>query len=399
MLDSDGLRRPAQRLPNSIDDRAAVFLIPTGGSLSSESVHPEQLPNRLCVNGADGFEFENDIFVGKIIIIHRELENCKHPYRYREFFQKRRRRWELRWQGKFKKPIATPIIFGAEISADKAPRHSFASRTFLSVLLRFSQTLARNRGSDLFTNILNEDESGTKYFHFPVHASDLILATDDSSVPPDVTSPDSIEPSDIFRKCNADFRNNTVDISKTYTFIFYSMYVDFVSWDIQNVPIGLNGMSLNRLVGNQSISVVMKPKSSNSDYMRLIIGNRCTSPEWSSFLTSGNSGSITQFFSAISSVDSDSFFSSPHRQQRRIKAPQERRGGIYAIFRGIKRIITAPPRYIATCLRAPMSFVIDPEQRKVPRVIVRDPSVVTPPQPDAGFSSPRSEFATPISRE
>ena len=378
---------PPKRLPNSIDDRAAVFLcdLPSGADI----IEPDTLLNRLEVNSESPLEFSNDFFVGRVLILHREPANSATSSRYRSYFADRRRRWELRWQGKFKQPLEGPIVFGGEIAAAETPKLNFASRAFVSLLLRFSQSLARNRGSDMFSNRVSEGDDETVYFNFPVQSSDMILATPSDKSPPDLTSLVDLLPTADHTKCNDEFRTpSSIDIDKTYTFVFYSMYVDFVSWDIHNVPIGLNGMSLNRIVGNQPLSVVMR--QGNTEYFRLLLANRCTSPDWSSFLTGAKKGSMTEFFSVISSMGSG--------DHRMTTVPAARRtGAAWWFLRGIKRVFLTPTRYLGPCLRAPVSFVIDAaDRRKTPRttrrrVVVRLPPP-TPPAPDSV-----SQFVTPIS--
>ena len=402
---------PVRRLFNVVDERAAVFL---NADISSIAIQePDKLGSRLCVNADIPLEFENDHFKGRVVIIHREPSESTNHYRYRELLSARKRRWELRWQGKFKQSLPKSVLFGAEIQSSHAPKINIASRTFLSILLRFSKVLARSRGSDLFTNVLKDELGETKYFYFPIHTSDMILSTPEGEAPPDIASVSPLCPEGQNKQCNADFKDlRSIDITKTYTFVFYSMYVDFVTWDVQNVPIGLNGMSLNRLVGNQPISVTMRTGDGivglgggetpipHIEYFRLVVGNRCTSPSWSSYLTSGNPHAMSEFFSVVSSFDSGDVAItavSPRRTVRRPEPIPPQGGRLHAFFRGIKRIMTVPTRYIGTCLRAPVSFVINPTRRQVPeqnRVVVRKPTAqLVDPQPDAT----NAEFVTPMS--
>ena len=384
MLGNNPPPMTGQRPPNHIDDRAAAFLAP--GVLSDTFLDPTTLPNRVGINADAPFEFENDYFVGSVSILHRQPDDTKAGYRYREFFGKKRRRWELRWQGRFKQPIDHGIVFGAEILGSHTPKHNFASRAFLSVLFKFSKTLARNRGADLYTNMVSDHGAPSKYFFFPIHSSDLILATPEGTHPPSIVHPGELLASAQHEACNAMFKPGAgpLDLTKTYTFVFYSMYADFVSWDVQNVSIGLSGMSLNRLVGCQPISVVMRSNldaPAEIDYFRLVIGNRCTSPDWSTFLTTGerfNATSMTEFFSVLSSYDGS-------EDSAAVAKPGRRKSS--KIVSGFK----SASRALVSCLRAPVSFVVNSKNRKTPRRRRRQP----PAAPDSRLA----DFVTPISEE
>lgn len=372
-------------LHGGIDDRAAIFL--SESALTDLSIDPLSQQCRMDVNGESAFEFENEFFSGSVIVLHRAPDDYKGPYRYKNFFSGKKRRWELRWQGKFKTPLTAPVVFGAEILASKAPRHSFASRAFLSLLFKFSASLARNRGADLYTNMVSDKDSelNIKYFHFPIHTSDLILGTPEGETPPSIASDSALSATEVHTDCRSHFKSFTdVDTSKTYTFVFYSMYADFVSWDVCNVPIGLNGMSLNRLVGNQPISVVMRSKlgAPTQEYFRLIIANRCTSPDWSSFLTYGerfNTERMSEFFSIVSATSFDEF-----RNPMPIGKRKSRRRS--RMFSGIKRAL-------ASCFRAPVSFVMR-HKSSTPNSSSRRRSAQVP-LPD----TKHVDFVTPISEE
>ena len=159
---------PVRRLFNVVDERAAVFLNADISSIAMQE--PDKLGSRLCVNADIPLEFENDHFKGRVVIIHREPSESTNHNRYRELLSTRKRRWELRWQGMFKQSLPKSVLFGAEIQSSHAPKINIASRTFLSILLRFSKVLARSRGSDLFTNVLKDELGETKYFYFPIHS-------------------------------------------------------------------------------------------------------------------------------------------------------------------------------------------------------------------------------------
>ena len=353
-----------------IDERAGIYLC----SNDRDFVVPEGVGERLVVNSDTAFEFENDLFVGRIVILHREPLHSNSPTdRFHDYFATRKRRWELRWQGKFKRQLTSPVLFGADILRLHAPVMNFASRAFFSLLVKFAQSLARNRGSDLYTNSTTIDANASKFFRFPIHNCDLIFAS-----PPGVSVPDTTLPVDMndiagssSTVCNSLFKTSEpglIDISQTYTFVFYSMYLDFVTWDVHNVPIGLSGMSINRLSGPQPVNVQM----TNSDgdvYFRLVVANRNTSPTWASFLARDL---VSEFFYSAASEDDPVW--DPREPPR---GPDPRSS--WWIWRTTKRMLGLPSRYLGSCLRAPVSFVMrrgtaPPRRRIVTRQVLRHTS-------------------------
>ena len=393
---------------NCIDANAAAFMCNSDKIVTS----PFDVQDRVTINSDTAFEFENDYFVGRIVILHREPIDYPFEYRYGEFFRTKKRRWELRWQGKFKKQLDEPIVFGAEMSSANAPKMSFASKAFMSLLIKFSQSLARARGSDLFTNVTEElvPPEVPRYFRFPIHTSDLILSTPPGVAPPSIVDPTDLRASDTHTVCANVFKDpKNLPLDNTYTFVFYSMYMDFVSWDLQNVPLGLSGMSLTRVVGSQPISVLMR--QGDKILFRLVLGNKCTSPDWASYLATGEPFdldkmtdffSISSFYSGIADP-ADIPNSPPPSRHRRWGVPRlPRRPGSprankhkkqFWLWRGFRKLVIAPTKYIGTCLRAPVSFVINSQSRKIPpkKIVVRHPAPV-PDKPQKFSSAVESEF-------
>lgn len=396
-----------------IDGHAAAFMCSSDNVVSS----PFELDARVTINSDTPFEFENDYFVGRIVILHREPVDYPFDYRYGEFFRTKKRRWELRWQGRFKKQFEEPIVFGAEMSSVTAPKMGFASKAFMSLLIKFSQSLARARGSDLFTNVTEEvvPPEKPRYFWFPIHTSDLILSTPPGVQPPSIVEPADLHATDTHTVCASLFKDpKNLPLDNTYTFVFYSMYIDFVSWDLQNVPLGLSGMSLNRIVGSQPMSVLMR--QGDRIHFRLVLGNKCTSPDWASFLSTGHPFdfdkmtdffSISSFYSGI--ADPSDIPNTPPSRHRRWGVPRLPRRGAHVgsprstkhkkqfwLWRGFRKLVIAPTKYIGTCLRAPVSFVINSQSRKVPpkKIVVRHPAPV-PDKPQEFSSAQETEFHSP----
>jgi hypothetical protein len=342
----------SQRVCDPIDQRAGAFLVHSDDRV----VSPYGLTDRLGVNSAQALEFENEVFQGRVLILHREPEGyTDSPSPYRSLFEKKRRRWELRWQGRFKAPVTEPVLFGAEIGGTNMPKFNFAMRTIVSLLVKFSAKLARSRGSDVFTNVVEDKgPDDTVFFRFPVYASDLILATPNTVPAPDLSNPCVLSASDTHLDGSDHFRGGqAISLDHTYTFVFYSMYADFAYWDLQHIPMGFSGMSLNRLVGNQPISVSMR--SGVDVFFRMIIGNRCTSPEWASYLVPprfNNDHSIrSEFYSAFSDDDIRLDHDTVVPVLRSTKSS-------WWLWRGFKRIIWTPTKYVGLCLAAPASFVL-----------------------------------------
>jgi hypothetical protein len=150
-------------------------------------------------------------------------------------FRPKRRRFEIQLQGKFKKTPESPIFFVN--SLDGPIEMGVIQRTFVKAALRFVK--AKNPG---FTyNLAGFDEYSKEeikegkyekpYLAFPFESSlNKIVVSKQNETPPslgvDITSK-TPQPK------AKDLSYNTED---TYTFAFWSTYIDFITWRIMNLP-------------------------------------------------------------------------------------------------------------------------------------------------------------------
>ena len=102
-----------------------IYIVSSGG----ETYSPMQL-NALPT------EFESDNFVGRCMLLHRpswsyEGEDLAH-YPYKQHFNGRKRLWEWRIQGRFKRRPESPLYCGVEL--EKYVPVNFGTRRALSFL-------------------------------------------------------------------------------------------------------------------------------------------------------------------------------------------------------------------------------------------------------------------------
>ncbi|KAF4659610.1 hypothetical protein FOL47_007508 [Perkinsus chesapeaki] len=258
---------------------------------------------RLPVNAPEPMPFETDLFKGHIMVMHKPPGPDGTPFRYLEYLGPKRRRWEMRWQGQFKKDVPPDLRFGLEVDNDP-PELGFAARTLVRFLLKVASRLAEARGSHLYCNYGNQRHSdyGATYFMFPLQSADTVLEHD----PNDPNIPEI---------CTNDQLKGTVPMGykfrtdKVYTFCYYSMYCDFVTWDIRNV-FGASGTCLKSMLGPQPFRIALKDAATNEYYMNMLLAHRTLTREWAAYFESQDEiemqreHSVASFYSALSGNES-----------------------------------------------------------------------------------------------
>ncbi|KAF4695974.1 hypothetical protein FOZ60_002672 [Perkinsus olseni] len=260
---------------------------------------------RLTVNSAEPMPIETEWFKGHIMVMHKPPGPDGTPFRYLDYLGSKRRRWEMRWQGRFKKEVPPDLRFGLEVDNDP-PELGFATRTLVRILLKVASRLAEARGSHLYCNYGSQRHSdhGATYFMFPLQSADTVLEhdLDDPTIPAICTNDNLKGTVPIKHKFRTD---------KVYTFCYYSMYCDFVTWDIRNV-FGVSGTCLKSMLGPQPFRIALKDPVRNEYYMNMLLAHRTLTREWAAHFESQDQEelqrehSVASFYSAVSGNESPS---------------------------------------------------------------------------------------------
>eukprot|EP01031_Cornospumella_fuschlensis_P034759 gene34759-42090_t len=205
-----------------------------------------------CIpNARDPTPFETEFFKGIAMII---IRTKPIDPRFREFFEGRRRLFEVQVQGKFKREPAGEVFVGAEGS--QKLELGIITRSISRVVSQFISTMV----SDLHYSFGdNQDNPNHEVPHVvsPIFITfDKIVATPPGETPPPLGTP---FPEDLeYRKKRLKFRfikDAQVDLDTTYSFSVCTQNLDLLNWTIVGIPM-VKPMDLRTYSGNGSVSLI-----------------------------------------------------------------------------------------------------------------------------------------------
>ncbi|EER19724.1 hypothetical protein Pmar_PMAR012712 [Perkinsus marinus ATCC 50983] len=273
---------------------------------TKRDTEPSELPpqeSRIPIDATESFPISSDAFEGRIVVIHRPPDPNS-PFPYYGYMGKKRRRWELRWQGRFKIKPSSALFFGIE-ATQPLPELGFVAKSGIRLVLSIATRLAAARGTMLLTNYPNSDPSRNTFFTFPLVSADTCIVSDLDTPPnqlPDITADKALT-----GKVTHDYLFDTEHI---YTFCYYSMYIDFVTWDLRNLPV-VSGTSLCTFTGHQPIHVIIKDQEDDY-FMDVLIAHRCLSPVWADYIVPDESTGVLSLTKRMSSSTDSMEFVSCH---------------------------------------------------------------------------------------
>ncbi|KDO32730.1 hypothetical protein SPRG_02428 [Saprolegnia parasitica CBS 223.65] len=206
------------------------MVLPTGDKVEL------QRGQAIVPNADTPLEFENEFFKGKVLFL---LQTQPAPPKWQQLFLGRRRLFWIQLQGQFKQEPRGLVYIGGEVS-NKLRLGLLATtmcRVILSVLNLLVAGLHYGFGRMYPTDVRQRGEEELAHISFPLHSSvDEFVRTPAGQTPPPLGQ-------DGFGETQADrsarkaakgrYQFNTRD---TYTFSFFSFYIDFEHWQLVNVP-------------------------------------------------------------------------------------------------------------------------------------------------------------------
>lgn len=272
----------------------------------------------FSANSSTTFNFESDIFQGSVLFMHKLDSDEPHPFA--SYLRGKRRYWELRWQGRFKSiPTSNDIYFGAEVR-EYLPELNFLLHATATFILAFGKRVTALRGAGLHCNFGEGDKE--HYILFPLHAADTLIVSGPTDPCPDISQP-------IDFKSNVEMKPGIeITTDNTYTICFYSMYADFLKWQITNIP-GLSGTSLTSFLGHQPIHAVVR-EGPDVHRPRYFIDARLHHTACDEVEEPRTPG----FMSAVSSIE----YQAPLLPSRRRLSCMSCWRGVIAIFRGYHQL-------------------------------------------------------------
>lgn len=222
-----------------------VRLLQEGGQLS---------PQLFPLNAQCGVPVKTELFEGHILCLLRPDPPDRDPYWNDRIFSKKKRRVIIQLQGKFRYVPQGIVYAGAEVS--QPMKLGLVTRGLSTVLLRLVESFNSN------VHYSFGDKKGNEKAHIVVPAYtffEQIVITSPGETPPPITELfDEPKESRAARKASkgAGHQWNTTD---TYSFSFYSMYIDLVHWHIVGIPVS-GDISLKTFWGDSLLRIGMYEK-------------------------------------------------------------------------------------------------------------------------------------------
>ena len=232
--------------------------LPNFPSLSVRLLEEGGKRRKFPLNSREPIDFETDLFKGKILVIVRPPHPEKDdPYWNERIFSEKKRRVIIQLQGKFKYKPQGVLYAGAEISEQMQLGlvTSGLSKMLLKVMGGFFNNLHYSFG----------DKEGNEIPHIVAPAYTFfnkLVATPPGETPPHMDTPFTESPESLKeREKTKSFGEwNTED---TYSFSFYSMYVDLPTWQLVGLPAS-GDLSLKTFWRNSLLMLCMYEKTGTS---------------------------------------------------------------------------------------------------------------------------------------
>jgi len=209
-------------------------------------VRNEEEGQPLPINSPVPVDYENEQILGKVLFMHRphpEPENGDWPYA--DYFATKKRRWELRLQGVLKSEVEQ-IFFGAELAEPLTL--TWGLRRCVSVGSSFVNALSSARGVWLH-GCAEANSEERQHLVWPLFAADVLICTPAGQTPPCLTEPFEVMPLRDRQKV----RFNTAD---TYTFVYYTQYIDYWQWKFSNMPAKWMNSGFDEVFGSAPLNLV-----------------------------------------------------------------------------------------------------------------------------------------------
>ncbi|CAJ1351063.1 unnamed protein product [Effrenium voratum] len=225
-----------------------------------------QPPTRLIhSNSHDAFAFDNEMNCsGLFLVLHRptydsQLNNSS-SYLYGDYFEGKKRLWELRFRVQFKRRVPqSDLFFGVELE-EYVPVNAATKRVMDLSVAGMRQVV----GDRLYHTLGDQDpvESERPAIMMPLWAFDQFIETPEGETPPDLSDPNLPE---YGHKRVGQIREykrlmDSLDLrpGPTFTFCFWgvSRFCDVIGWQATGIPI-FTPLDLNLYCGKPPLHLVL----------------------------------------------------------------------------------------------------------------------------------------------
>jgi len=232
-----------------------------------------QPPTRLIhSNSHDAFAFDNENCSGLFLVLHRptydsQLNNSS-SYLYGDYFEGKKRLWELRFRVQFKRRVPqSDLFFGVELE-EYVPVNAATKRVMDLSVAGMRQVV----GDRLYHTLGDQDpvESERPAIMMPLWAFDQFIETPEGETPPDLSDPNLPE---YGHKRVGQIREykrlmDSLDLrpGPTFTFCFWgvSRFCDVIGWQATGIPI-FTPLDLNLYCGKPPLHLVLYTLQGGAD--------------------------------------------------------------------------------------------------------------------------------------
>lgn len=196
-------------------------------------------------------EIDTPLFRGRVLFIHRQPGK----WAYEHLFVGKKRTFEFQMQGRFKKPPANRLYVGIE--TPEPMKLGVMTRALSHAVLSLMQAAQKKKSfgggdSHSFKWSFGENQRGGTIDYPLSYLCNILDATPPGMTPPQLGTPElhartHMERTE-FDRLLSQVDPKTWEEGHVFTFTFHTMYLDFSSWTLANIP-GMGTLSLETFWG------------------------------------------------------------------------------------------------------------------------------------------------------
>jgi len=215
-----------------------------------DSDSSSDLGRPLPLNPTEPVLVDNAEIRGRVLFIHRPHSDLPGSWAYWDQFAGKARCFELRLQGVLKRET-DQVYFGGELEKPLDLSWTMKSSAKLGSNIVNSLSKARGVSSHINPEYVQHRDGSIEKQHvvWPLFAADTLVCTPAGQIPPLLTQP--------FEKTNlADKKSIRFNTTDTFTFVYYTQYIDYLHWRTCNLPIRWMNRGFDEILGTTPINLV-----------------------------------------------------------------------------------------------------------------------------------------------
>ena len=213
----------------------------------------------FTINSRKGVPIESDLFIGKVLLMMRPPNSAEDdPYYHQHIFSKKKRRFEIQIQGKFKYIPKGTVWVGFEVTEQM--QLGLVSKGLCNLLLRL---VSKTVPGEMHYSFGDKNNDELPHISFPAWTLfDKVVVTKEGEEPPPLgpdVLPESKKASAARKRSGYSGDWNTTD---TYSFSYHSMYLDLPIWHLCNLP--TSDIDLSQFWGESLLRIVVYENGSDN---------------------------------------------------------------------------------------------------------------------------------------